>query len=128
MNLPPSPPQPPPTSPEQHHKQKQHPTQKQHQQQNHNTRTMAGTAGCLSHEKFDVVVSGTVQQPTAETAVSTTIEATKEQKDQINFGLFAPTRVLKFLLGELKSKLNGLLPTPGKRQHTVERLKDYNMR
>lgn len=78
---------------------------------------MAGTAGCLSHEKFDVVV------PTAETAVSTTMDATKEQKDQINFGLFAPTRVLKFLLGELKAKLNGLLPAAGKRYY-----KDNNMR
>lgn len=81
--------------------------QKQHQNGNTRTKT-AGTAGWLSHEKFDAAVSGAVQE--------TTMEATKEQKDQINFGLFAPARVLKFLLGELKSKLNGLLPAAsGKR-------------
>lgn len=84
MNLPPAP---PPTSPE------GHPYQKQKLNKDQPERKTAGSDG---------------------TAASTTIEATKEQKDQINFGLFAPTRILKFLLSELKSKLNGLLPTEGK--------------
>lgn len=109
------PPPPSPSSPEE--------LQNRNLNQNGNTRTKAGgggAAGCISDEKFDAVVSGTVQQPTTETAVSTTMKATKEQKDQINSGLFAPARVLKFLLGELKSKLNGLLPaSSGKSRHDM---------
>ena len=38
----------------------------------------------------------------SENAIPSTV---KERKDQINICLFAPTRILKFLVGELKSKL-----------------------
>lgn len=108
-------PPPPPTSPQEEQQLQLQLNQKQHHGINTRTKTGAGGAGgtavrCLSPEKCDAVVSEALQQTTRETAVSTTMEGTKEQKDQINFGLFAPTRVLKFLLSELKSKLNGLLP------------------